>query len=358
MPPKKPKKVAVVRASDDDYTAEERELILRYVKDELRVPEIRAYLKDIEERVSGNKDTLVERLAQAIDSGSLTYSDLVHLLDGHAPWKAQHVTLLGEPTFDASEFRTPATFEERLRRHHASRVLREKLPLILPEKLTVSQIVHNGERIRVVAVERRDGWFRDKARDRTKEEGGTTVEWRAFVRDIVRGLIVFEWDLVQNHAMLQVSQLPSGWDYDEARTRITHLLARWIDLNGFGGIDLRRAVSSLHKEEELQQGGSRVRSHGIEYETAQGRRLQGRSATARDSVLGEASVDGALQQVRSVGVGRTGNFYWRLDGLEPALAGEEAHVVINGAAGRVNFRTDNSEEVVRHVLAGIRTAST
>jgi hypothetical protein len=349
----KRKKLAV-RASDAAYTKEERELIVRYVR-RLKVPVIKQLLAEHELSRTGPKDHLIETLQTALDDEELLYADLVSHLDRVEPWGAQHVFVLGEPALDLSKYRTADAFEQHLRGHHASKPFRSPLPLALPETLTVSAIEHNGDRIRVIAVERREGLDRDDDYD---QDGGTTddgepIILRGYVERTTRGLIILDWDLIQNHAILQITRMPSGWDYDDARDRFAAAVQKWLPMAAFPLVNLAKAISKLHEDEEKKVAP--LHSHGIEYGRG-GSRLSGTSASEDDSVLSDIVISGALRQMRVVGTGRRGNFYWHLDSLGKDWVDKTAHVIVFAAMNRVLFTTDNDEVVVQNVLADIRKA--
>lgn len=341
-----------IRASDDQYTEEEMELVLRYAK-ELRAHVIKGFLEENAIPRSGNKSELVDNIQNAIEEGKIRYSTVVQFLDRVAPWGPQQVYLLGEPRLDASPYLNRDTFEDHLKNHKASKPFRQSLPLILPEILTVSEIGHDGRKIRVVAVERRSGWERYSKRDRKDKdtEEGDTVMLRGYVKRVSRGLIVLEWDLINQVGILQISRMPSGSEYEDANDRFKAAISKWLDLSAFPFISLSKAISTLHKHEE--EKSKAIRSHGIEYNSGQSR-IAGYSATAEDSVIDDGAISSALSHVRKSGKGRRGNFYWLLDKLGEGYKGREVHVTLFAQTGRVTFPVDNDEEVVRYVLEDIR----
>jgi hypothetical protein len=200
-------------------------------------------------------------------------------------------------------------------------------------------------------VERRESRERAQELDCEEKDDDETVEYQAYRRVITRGLIAFEWDVVLNTAMLQVSQLPASWKYEHARDRFTKLLSKWLDLTTFDTVDLGKCVPYCE-----QQGGIEVRSHGIGYLTPQGRRMTASTAVKDQALLGaEAAIDTGLAGVRMAGgMGRAGNFFFLPQAGGPS---REIHVVVQAdKKQRVGFTTDNIESDVRHVLQRIREA--
>jgi hypothetical protein len=155
--------------------------------------------------------------------------------------------------------------------------------------------------------------------------------------------------------MLQISQLPTGFDYGDVCNEFFELIENWFDRSMFTPVDLRPAIKALHALEETGKG--ETRSHGINYRTLQGRRIEGRSASASDPLLGEAPIDAALTAVRKAGVGHLGNFYWLPGPANPGTnpLQTECHVTVVASKYRVNFHTPNDEQTVRYVLSRIRS---
>ena len=223
--------------------------------------------------------------------------------------------------------------------------------------MKISSIVHDGQRLRITGIKKREWWERNPEYDKTGVTAeGEEMMLRAFVHRVTRALVALEWDLSANTAFLQVSQLPAGVRYEEVAREFFDLIQGWLDIKHFSPVDLRPAIKKLHELEEVGMG--ETRSHGINYRTLEGRRFEGRSASPADPLLGEPVIDVALSAVRNAGVGHLGNFYWlQTDATNPAInqLDAEAHVIIVGFHNRINFTTPNGERAVRHVLSRIRS---
>jgi hypothetical protein len=341
-----------------DYSLEECEKILEYVV-ALRKPLIQEFLRRASLPKSGTKTSLRDRIQEALNSGSLQYAAIVDFLDEVTPWGKQHVFLFRGPTSSIATWKDSVWISDRLREGKALKYLNARLPLVLPPSLNLSAIEHSVTRLRVTAVQGHVWWERDESRDRKEEtSGGERVDLKAYVRRVDRGLTAFEWDLRANTAMVQVTQLPGSSKYEDAYTRFKQLVEKWLPLETFSFLNIRGAIKRLQEEEE--QGKLVTRSHGIEYVTQFGRRLGARSASSRDSVLGEPAIDSAMKKIREEGVGRLGNFYWLPNsdgsgGTNPLS--EEVHVILVGEKARINFPTPNEEPVVRYVLSRVRALS-
>ncbi len=291
--------------------------------------------------------------------GALSLSTIVQYLDEVIPWGKQHVYLYTGPQTSIDNWRKTAWVAKLLKKHRFGKYLNASLPLALPKEMKVSSILHNPSRLRITAIKRRVWWERNEEYDgATITEEGDDVQLRAFVHTVTRSLVAFEWDLLANTAFLQISQLPTGFDYAEVAEEFFELIAEWLNIETFSLVDLRSPIKKLHELEEA--GAGETRSHGINYRTLQGRHLEAKSASAADPLLGDTAIDSALSAVRKTGVGHLGNFYWLPNPVGnpvPNPLGGEMHVIIVGAKNRVNFPTPNVEQGIRYVLSRIRIHS-
>ena len=320
----------------------------------LRKNQISDFLASVGLPKSGTKEVLRERIEKALRGGSVTIPQIVEYLDSVVPWGKQHVYLYKGPASSIASWRKEEWVADLLEQHRLGKYLNASLPLVLPDKMKVSSIFHDPNRLRITAVKRRDWWERNPDYDDTgKTEEGEDVELRAFVHRVTRSLVAFEWDLVANNAFLQISQLPRGFDYDEVADEFFKLIEGWLDRSLFSLLDLRPPITKLHALEE--SGDGETRSHGINYRTLQGRHFEGKSASPTDPLLGEAAIDAALRAVRKSGVGHLGNFYWTPTNGAATALDSEVHVIVVGFRNRVNFPTPNNEETVRYVLSRIRS---
>ena len=309
---------------------------------------------------SGTKEELRSRIEEALEDESLSLSHIVEFLDNVIPWGKQHVYLFKGPTSSIADWRNEEWVAKRLKKHRMGKSLNANLPLVLPDKMKVSSILHDSHRLRITAIKRRDWWERNSAYDdSTTTDEGDDVELRAFVHRVTRSVVAFEWDLVANNAFLQISQLPRGFDYADVAEEFFELIDKWLDRSMFSVVDLRPPITKLHALEE--GGNGETRSHGINYRTMQGRHFEGKSASPSDPLLGEASIDAAMKAVRKSGIGHLGNFYWTPTNGKPVpthVLNSEVHVIVVGFKSRVNFPTPNNEQTVRYVLSRIRSHCT
>lgn len=335
-----------------EYSDEEQQRILQYVL-ELKKTLLARFFDEHDLPHTGTKEVMRERVQTALKQGVIGYTDLVDLLDSVAPWGKQHVYLFDGPdTQDIRLFRSKDTFRPHLRRLRLGRYIDRATPLILPKTTTLSSIMHSGEVISVMAVERREGWERREDLDKKERtDDGEDIRFDAHIREVTRGIVRFEWDVQANNAFLQITQLPSKFKYEDAQERFYKLVEKWLPIRSFRKCTIFGAIKHLHEEtERLRQG--EIRSVGVKYKTLSGRQLWGKSASPQDHLPGDPVIDAAMRDVRKDGAAQEGNFYFRLN-VEPATT-EEVHVILNGRNDDIQFPTPNSEEALRHVLRRVR----
>jgi hypothetical protein len=325
----------------------------------LKKSHIQNFLREVDlTGYSGTKEDLRARIQKALNDGEITYARLVDFLDSVAPWGKQHVFLYRGPQSDIQPWKDLQHVHDLLKRHRVGRLFNARLPMILPEQLTLSSITHADGTLRVTAVQKREYRERAPEHDEEKEANGETIFLKAYKSHLTRTLAVFEWNLNANVAMLQITQLQEDGDYQELAERLSRLLKPWLDVKQFGMVDLRPAIAQLHEMEK--NGPAETRSHGIDYRTMQGRQVSARSPSVKASVFGEPVVDNAMDSVRKNSVGHLGNFYW-LASKKPGPANNpligDVHVIIVGAKSRINFPTPNAEDIVRYVLQRVRALS-
>lgn len=341
-----------------EYTAEEREALVDFVL-AFRKSHIQDFLKRVELPVSGTKQDLRLRLQEALRDNGLAYEHLVDFLDSVAPWGKQHVFLFEGPRGDIKVWKDPDHVHGLLKHHRHGKLFNARLPLVLPERLTLSSVTHSDGRLRVSAVQKREYTERTPEHDDVKEAiDGGRITLKAYKHHLTRTLAAFEWDLNANVAMLQVTQLPREGDYEDVAEEFSRLVNPWLSVNLFDALDLRPVIRKLHELEE--DGKAEARSHGIHYQSLGGRKVSAQSPSPRDSVLGEEVIDNAMNNVRENSVGHLGNFYWLPD-IKPGPVANplksDVRVVVVGAKSRINFPTPNTEKVVRYVLHRVRALS-
>ncbi len=326
----------------------------------MRNTHIREFFRRVKLPTSGTKADLRARLQDALDEGQVTYGQAVEFLDTYAPWGKQHVFLYDGPRGDLRPWKDPDLLLEHLKRHHVGKYFNARLPLILPEKLTLSSIVHLDGKLRITAVQKREYQERAPEHDDAKKtEGGEPITLKAYIDHLTRTLVIFEWDLPSNTATLQITQLHGDRLYEQVKKEFVALVGDWIDIEKlFGVVDIRGVVNRLHELE--RSGHAEARSRRYQYRAAEGTLLSAYSPTTRASVLRETVVDNAMEGIRKEGVGHLGNFYWLPD-APPARDGnpltDEVHVILVADKSRINFPTPNTEPVVRYVLRRVRAHS-
>lgn len=326
----------------------------------LNKSQIQKFLADNEIPKSGTKAQIRNRIEDALRDESLNPARIVHFLDRIVPWGKQHIFLYNGPGGLIENWKSLKWVEQLLKQHRLGKYLNVNVPLALPETIKVSSILHNGGRLRITAIKKRDSWERDANYDESRKTAeGESIALHAFIHRVTRGVVAFEWDLVANTAFLQISQLPTKHRYEEVAQEFFELVGRWLDIRMFTPFDLRLVIRRLHEVEEA--GTGEIRSHGIDYRTTSGRRFSGMSGSPTDPLLGDPVTDGALRAVRESSVGHAGNFYWLANsesGSGFSALDADVHVIIVGNHNRIRFPTPNGEQLIRYVLSRIRDLGT
>jgi len=341
------------------YTDDEKIALIDFLLS-LKKVHVQDFFRAVNLPTSGSKSDLRERLQEALDAGEVSYERAVDFLDSIAPWGKQHVFLYSGPRGDLQPWKDPDLLMQHLKQHRVGKYFNARLSLILPEVLTLSSIAHFDDKLRVTAVQKRSYSERAPQHDDTKvAEDGTQIVLRAYANHVTRTLVTFEWDLISNTAMLQITQLHGDRLYEQVAKEFCDLVSAWLDIEKlFDIVEIREAIKRLHEGE--RNGNAEARSHGYQYRTPQGRRLAAHSPSPQYSVLGEAVIDDAMDGIRKSGVGHLGNFYWLSDGNRgpaPNPLQGDVHVILVADKSRINFPTPNTEDVVRYVLHRVRALS-
>lgn len=321
----------------------------------LKKEQITEFLGSVGQKKHGTKEDMRLRIENALEDGLVSIDKIVRFVDGIIPWGKQHVYMFRGPRSPIATWRDETWVFNRLKKHGMQKYLNKSLPLILPETMQISSIWHDAKHLRITAIKKRDWYERNENYDsKTKTPEGKNVVLKAFEHEIVRSLVAFEWDLVLNEATLQIAQLPHGTEYSTIADEFFELTQDWIDRSLFTEMDLRKPIAKLHELEE--SGHGETRSHTINYRTMQGRRIEAKSASMDDPLLGEQPMDSLLRAVRKNGVGQIGNFYWiptANNHRNPLRS--DVHVIVVAPQNRINFPTPNDEPSVRYVLSRIRS---
>lgn len=324
--------------------------------------EIRRFLVNHGLEAGLSKSDLRQNINEAIADEELSEQEVVDYLDEVTPWGKQHVFLYkGLPTASHDQWKKPSWVRTHLQKVGLSSLVDAPTnALVLPDNLKVASISYSAKRLRVVAVRKRDGWLRDDSYDDAGEaDDGAEIKFKAYVHQILRGMVIFEWNLVTNEASMQITQLPSNGNYEHAAQEFINEVKPWLDISSLQKLDLQKAIKALHAEDD--RGVGEAKSHALDYGRVSGKHVSARSTSTRVPLRGDNVIDTMMTTLRKKGVARIGDFYWDLSGVlasgNGSHAGVRAHVILVAEKNRINFATPTSEEVIRHVLQKLRTIS-
>src|SRR6266487_3774187 len=135
----------------------------------LRLDEVRDFLGRHELARYGNRADLRERLEETLANGTIRIVNLVDFLDEVEPWGKQHVFLFVGGDGLVEDWEDADALRARLAEANTPNLLDGRLPLALPEELTLSSIrVEDGRFVTITAVERRESREREPSRDRAE----------------------------------------------------------------------------------------------------------------------------------------------------------------------------------------------
>jgi hypothetical protein len=299
---------------------------------------------------SGTKKDFYKRLIESLDTGKISYYEILTYLESIELFGKQHIILYNGPE-KVTEFRNEKFVMKNLKNNDFCKYLNADLPVIFPLDLSLASIKYfPGLKLEIYAIEAQNHFERLEEQDDFIKRDGRDIELRAHLRKSKRGITFFRWDLELNQANLQILQLPQGYSYEEYEKKFKSLIKPFLNLNSFKKIDLKPLIKKLHKLEETDK--PETRSHGLGYKTVGGRSIIANSSNSDDSVLGETVVDTALTNIRKKGIGYTGNFYWlplKKNSLE-----NEVRTLILADQNRINFSSPTNEGDIEYVLSRIR----
>lgn len=296
-----------------------------------------------------SKTAASEKVTESLEQGRISYDQIVSYLDSIVPWGKQHVFLFDGPGSRISDWKSKSKVVKRLSIHapefHDAIGVQHFVGM--PEKLTPTSVEVSTKLIRLNLVRRREWWEpTPELNKKGKTKQGEEIDYRAFVHKSIRSYVAFEWDLVLNKAMLQISQLQGQVRYENVKQEFSNLVAPWLDLSTFSLVDMHGVILKLLDLERKNK--AITRAHGFDIHSQQGRSISARSGLGNTSVFGEASVDAVFDSMSKRGVGNNGNFFWIPKSGNPLSS--ELRVVIVGSRNRVNFTSPSDEKTVRHVL--------
>lgn len=331
-------KSAIDSPTDGDSSLSDAEKLLDLLLMH-RMSWVQAFLRERELPFSGERQRLRTRLCAYVADGSVTVDDLVGLLEEIEGWGNQHIYLY---TLDDTLLRTlenETKVREALGRSRCSKLFNRRLPLVLPDKLTLSSVFWTRQRLRFVWVEKRT--WRERLREEDRKDGD--MEYDAYRRKESRGLVAFDCDLVAGNAELLIQRLPSGNRYLEQKQRFEKELQQFVDLSHLQEF---RISAGIRKIDEAKN----IRKRSTQLQTPQGSRIVLTSKSRTEDAYRDPTIRRAREAVGHNAAGRLGNFYW------PAHNGQlrEIHVKLYAQDQRIGIFGECSQEEVKNVLSSVR----
>lgn len=337
----------------------QRELLLTYLTSHKMIY-IQDFLKERDLPYSYRKSELPEKLTEYLNDGEFDLSDLVELLNTIEGWGKQQIYLYNAPGALSEKWRNPAFVRQKLKDAGYLDLLNQSKSLILPVEPTLSTIQFNEENgtIRFIWIERRTWRVRLPGEDRIESATENDlpdslmqdqIVWQAYRVRMARGLIVFEWNLNTNDAMMLIQQLPSGRKYKALRDQFEGYLRQFFDIDSFEKMRLSSALPGIETSGETRRQHMTFRS-----KDNRGKIAVTSPRKDYDVFDDDAVVNRARTAVGDDATGLLGNFHWLENGGRPDT---EVYTQIYGEDDddqRVGILAEHTEQNVRHVLSRIR----
>jgi len=132
-------------AGSPSFTEDEQGLIITDLL-ALKKAQIGDFLAGVGLPKSGTKEALRQRIEESIEDRALTLTQIVQFLDSVIPWGKQHVYLFKGPTSSIADWRKEEWVANLLKQHRLGKYLNANLPLVLPDKMKVSSILHDSRK--------------------------------------------------------------------------------------------------------------------------------------------------------------------------------------------------------------------
>lgn len=284
----------------------------------------------------GNKPDLRSRVEDELADGTLQASDLIALLDQVEGWGNQHVYLFKAQKELIDWLSDEDKLKEQLRKLHLVRLLNGRIPLVLPEKPTLSAIEWSSERVRFIWVEKRI--YRDPRDDKsyTDEE----IEYHAYEVKRSRGIISFSCDLVTGLAELMIQRLPSGNNYPAEKAKYMDELKLIFDISKLNPQKISPAILKADEDKGIRKRSSQLA-------TQQGSGATFTSSSRKTDVYNEKTIRAARKALGSKVAGRLGNYYW-------PIVGRDVHLKLYAKDQRIGIFGECTEDEVKDVLSAVR----
>jgi hypothetical protein len=280
-----------------------------------------------------------------VEKKVVSAEQLIGLLDHVEGWGNQHIYLYKAPTSLLKAWSTEEQARAILKANGKEVLLNRRRPLLLPSVPQLCSVEWAADRVRFVWVEKRPVRERVKSEDlRGKDLGlDATLEFDAYRRRVARGIVTFDWDLLNGHAALLIQCLPSGNDYGTAKNRFVAELEPLVEFPRFDPVRISSSIVPIEQSDEVER-------RQVEHATARGSGIIYRSPKRGVDAFSDPAVKGARKASGTMLAGRLGNFYWPIAGEKP----RRVHVKLYAADQRVGIFGECSEQEVRHVLSRIR----
>lgn len=342
-----------------NISAEETQALLSHVLS-LRQDFINDLLRGKVPFAGRKKAELRGQLKQGLEEGALSVEDVLRFLEEREPAGKQHVFLYRAKGSLNDEWRSTEAVRQAIKEAGYEELLDAELPVAMPERLALSSIVVDEDKVEIIAVEARRYTEHVEDLDQFGEDDeGTEIEWRAFAHRVARSTVRLRWDLSTRGVELHITQATEKGTvrdyYDEVVQRFSEQIGPFLDFANFQPIDMHKV---LHELASLEQGPNPLtRSRETSFESPGGSNVRARSSSHAASVYQEHVVRQALNPVDTPTSGQGGNLYWLQAATQGGALDDDLHTVIIAHDSRIHFMRPSSVEAIAYVLGQVRSFS-
>jgi hypothetical protein len=336
---------------------DERELLFAHFE-ELRVDQIRDFMRNRITGLSNNKPGLLKAVKDSLREVKVTWREFVEYLDSVELYRKQRVHLY-QALDGSQEAWSAEALKAAIERSNMAHVWNANVSIAAPDELEPSSITMTDQRLEVMVIGRRTYRRRVRELEDKVDTPRDGLEVQLYERVNVRAWVRLELDLKTGALTIRASRLPTTGLQEELRNDSVDLLD-WFPEDRFAPVNLAKAIATLHKTEGDTPHEARVQAVG--YGSPTGLKSAVRSSAGHQGVTGHGQdVDDAVATLRESGYGEEGNFFF----LPPNSGGppgtnleSEVRVVVYADTGEVDFPRPMKPKELEHVLRRIRVLAT
>jgi len=301
-------------------------------------------LRDHRLPTSGDRDTLSDRVRDALTERTISFEDLVGVIDTVEEHGHHHVFLFRLPEADMLPLRDAKNVQRLVKQNDLERVFNQPTRVVdKPAKMTCTGITHSATALRVKWVEKREWMERVKGGE---EDEGRFV-YLKMERHESRAVNTLRLDLGTGDFELRISDAgkESRLDYNAALEGYKQSTAWLVPWDRLENVDVRRAIP------RVLTAGDEVSIRGDVYHTNLGSTAKYTSHSMEADVREDPDYRGQQGGRDHLQVHVT----WLPHVGTPLTNKVRTYLYADGLGNEVRFSASQTAAEVSHVLSRIRT---